>query len=121
MAVVFIYYFFDPLRFNIFPKCPFFTLTGFDCPGCGSQRALHALLHGNVAQACNYNLLLVLSLPLLFIHLLYKIRSLFTGKPLQWRLLYHPKTPVVIFMITALFWILRNIPVAPFSYLSAAH
>lgn len=121
MAVAFIYYLFDPLRFNLFPKCPFFLLTGFDCPGCGSQRALHALLHGEIVKACDFNLLMVLSLPMLFIHMLFKVSSYISGKPEQWHLLYHPKTPIIFFSITTLFWIMRNINAMPFSYLSAAH
>lgn len=48
-----------------FPRCPFLLLTGWQCPGCGSQRAIHALLHGNLLQAWNYNAALVCSIPLL--------------------------------------------------------
>ncbi|MDE7125963.1 MAG: DUF2752 domain-containing protein [Muribaculaceae bacterium] len=33
------------------PRCVFKAITGYDCPGCGSQRAFHALLHGNVYEA----------------------------------------------------------------------
>ena len=33
------------------------------CPGCGSQRALHSLLHLHLADALRYNALLVLSIP----------------------------------------------------------
>jgi len=32
---------------NFFLPCPFKTLTGFDCPGCGFQRSFVALLKGN--------------------------------------------------------------------------
>ena len=46
-----------------FPRCPIKWLTGFSCPGCGSQRAVHALLHGHVAQAWHFNAALVLALP----------------------------------------------------------
>lgn len=41
------------------------TLTGYDCPGCGSQRAIHALLTGHPADAWHHNAAFVLSLPLL--------------------------------------------------------
>jgi len=54
----------DPARMAIFPPCPFHEMTGFDCPGCGSTRALHQLLHGHVMAALHYNAMLVLSLPL---------------------------------------------------------
>src|SRR5580693_9291812 len=37
---------FDPATSGIFPPCPFRYLTGWYCPGCGSLRAIHQLLHG---------------------------------------------------------------------------
>lgn len=48
-----------------FPRCPFLTLTGWQCPGCGSQRAAHALLHGRLGEAWGYNAVMVCVLPLL--------------------------------------------------------
>jgi hypothetical protein len=37
------------------PKCPFKLITGLSCPGCGIQRAIHAILHGHVVEAIQYN------------------------------------------------------------------
>lgn len=48
-----------------YPACPFHWATGWQCPGCGSQRAMHDLLHLRVAEAFGHNALLVLSLPVL--------------------------------------------------------
>lgn len=58
-----VYLLFDPLQTAWMPKCPVKVLTGLDCPGCGSQRALHALLTGDVAAAFRFNALLLLLLP----------------------------------------------------------
>ena len=58
-----VYFMFDPARSGLFPHCPFLMMTGFKCPGCGSQRAIHSLLHLDFATAFRYNALLVLSLP----------------------------------------------------------
>lgn len=55
---------FDPSRSGFYPVCYFHRLTGWLCPGCGSLRALHQLLHGHLAAAFHLNPLLVLSLPL---------------------------------------------------------
>ena len=44
-------YWFEPGKTGFFPSCPFRALTGFNCPGCGTTRALHQLLHGNVVAA----------------------------------------------------------------------
>ena len=41
-----------------FLPCPFHAITGLWCPGCGMTRALHSLLHGNVAGALSSNLFL---------------------------------------------------------------
>lgn len=55
----------DPMRVPIYPQCVFHGVTGLDCPGCGSLRGLHALLHGDLVAALHFNAFLVLSLPLL--------------------------------------------------------
>jgi len=54
----------DPSRVPIYPVCLFHRLTGLNCPGCGSLRAMHQLLHGNFVAALHLNALLVVSLPL---------------------------------------------------------
>ncbi len=46
------------------PGCPVKTLTGLNCPGCGSTRALHQLIHLHPLNAWNYNpALIVLGIP----------------------------------------------------------
>ncbi|RYU86148.1 DUF2752 domain-containing protein [Mucilaginibacter terrigena] len=35
--------------------CPFKQLTGLDCPGCGLQRSVIALLHGDIYQSFKYH------------------------------------------------------------------
>ena len=58
-----LYYFFSPENPNFIVKCPFNYFTSYDCPGCGSQRALHALLHGELRKAFSYNPLFILAIP----------------------------------------------------------
>jgi hypothetical protein len=56
---------FDPAETAIFPPCVFHLATGLLCPGCGLTRALHELLHGNLAAAMELNALLPVYLLLL--------------------------------------------------------
>ncbi|MCM1483065.1 MAG: DUF2752 domain-containing protein [Muribaculaceae bacterium] len=67
-AVLALYAFVDPAT-HLFPRCIFKSLTGLDCPGCGSQRAVHALLTGHIADAWRFNAMLVASLPVLAVML----------------------------------------------------
>lgn len=56
----------DPTRVGSgLPRCPFKMLTGWSCPGCGSTRMLHALLHGDVAGAARYNVVALAMTPVL--------------------------------------------------------
>lgn len=54
---------FDPSQHPFYPVCVFHKTTGLLCPGCGSLRALHQLLHGHWAAALRFNALLISSLP----------------------------------------------------------
>lgn len=46
---------FPPTTSGFYPQCAFRHFTGLDCPGCGSTRALHALLHGRFGEAFAFN------------------------------------------------------------------
>ena len=47
----------DPATSAIFPSCPLRAWTGWLCPGCGTLRAMHALLHGSLSAALQANAL----------------------------------------------------------------
>lgn len=53
----------DPGETRGYPVCPFRVLTGLWCPVCGSTRAVHALLHADLAAAASSNVLLLLAIP----------------------------------------------------------
>jgi hypothetical protein len=108
---------FDPATSGVFPPCPVRYLTGWYCPGCGSLRAIHQLLHGNLAAAWAMNPLTVILLPFLSYglvsHALYEIRG---------RGLWQPPVPAVWIRVLCaaiiLFGIARNLPVHPFERLA---
>ena len=98
------------------PPCLFRTLTGLYCPGCGSRSALIQLAHGNLYAAWRLNPLMVLFLPAALLFLLSQMKILFTGRSLP-RLHLHPALVWSIFYIILAYWILRNIPLYPFTLL----
>lgn len=57
-------YLYNPTEIAGIPRCPFLALTGYKCPGCGTLRGIHHLLHLQFAKAWQMNPLLLVSLPL---------------------------------------------------------
>jgi hypothetical protein len=51
---------FPPEVYHFYPVCPIHVYLHLDCPGCGTTRALAALLHGRFAEALRLNALAVL-------------------------------------------------------------
>ena len=49
----------NPYETQIGMPCPILSLTGLQCPGCGSTRALYSLLHGDPVKAFSMNPLLL--------------------------------------------------------------
>jgi len=64
VAMVGTLFFFDPSMASFYPPCLFRTFFGLECPGCGSLRAAHQLLHGNLGAAWALNRTVVVALPL---------------------------------------------------------
>ena len=106
-------FFFEPGKTGFFPGCPFRLLTGFTCPGCGTTRALHQILHGHFLTAFTLNPLLLLAIPfLLFALLRYSVIVLRGGVPRP-NALPAPYIYAIFFVILS-FWIFRNTPFYPF-------
>src|ERR1051325_8664645 len=75
---------FEPGKTGFFPVCIFRLLTGFTCPGCGSTRAMHQLLHGHVLAAFMLNSLFLIAVPFLVFALLrYSVTVMRGGVPRQ--------------------------------------
>lgn len=102
---------------GFYPSCPFHTLTGLHCPGCGTLRGLHQLTHGHLITALNYNALMVLSLPFLAYSLTSYVLVALRGKGLP-KPFIRPVFIRALFFIVVAFWILRNIPVYPLTVLA---
>lgn len=102
-----IYFFFNPTSSHLFPKCPFFVLTDLKCPGCGSQRAIHSLLHLDFVSAFKHNAMLVVSIPLLVV---YGYADLNRAK-MSWfyNKINNPKLIIGYFLAVVLWMIGRNI------------
>lgn len=107
IIVICIYAIYDPAGSEWFPKCPLYTVTGFKCPGCGSQRAIHALLHGDLATAFKMNGLLVISIP--FILLLSYSEITRKRHPKLYVRVHSTYVIYSVLAIVIIWWITRNV------------
>lgn len=96
----------DPAATHLFPPCPLHELTGLYCPGCGSTRALHCLVRGNLSGALAYNPLMVVSIPVLTFYVVYQSR------------IRRPWMSWAALVIVVAFGVARNLPWAPFTLLA---
>ncbi len=101
-----VYYVADPMKSGFMPRCIFHTLTGLQCPGCGSQRLIHALLHADFAGAWRANALLLLMIPYL---LLLTAAELWPNRLRRLHSVLHSPTAIVTIVVIITGWfILRN-------------
>ena len=104
----------DPGEPGSYPVCPLNAATGLYCPGCGTLRAAHQLLHGNVGKGFSLNPLAVLAVPFMAYHLAVWLMPAL--RPTQ----RQPNAMVTWLLLAAVvaFGVLRNLPWAPFSSLA---
>ena len=114
LATAAVYLFvFEPGKNGFFPLCPFRALTGFTCPGCGSTRAMHQLLHGHFLAAFMLSPLMLLALPFILYALLRHTAFVMHGETPRRNVLPAPYI-YALFVLVLSFWIFRNTPFYPF-------
>lgn len=109
LGLAVLYFRLDPARYP-FPRCPVHWLTGLHCPGCGTQRAMHALLHGRFLEAIGFNVLAALVAPLVVLGVATEVRGWLGGTPHRSLLLYRPWLGWGVVGLTVVFTVLRNLP-----------
>ena len=86
--------------------CLFRAITGYSCPGCGAQRALHALMHGHFLEAIRYNYFLPWAV--VFLLIFQCLRYSEKGRFIRPRLSSAPA--ILVYMLITIFWvIIRNL------------
>jgi hypothetical protein len=108
-ALIAVYFLLDPAQSGIFPRCPFLLLTGYECPGCGSQRAIHHLLHLRIGCAFRENALFAVLIPYVAMGIYLEY---FGGKkrfPKLLSLLFGKRAAALLFLIILIFWVGRNV------------
>jgi hypothetical protein len=111
LAGIYIYAHFDPSDYIFFPKCPLYTITGYKCPGCGSQRAFHALFQGHFATAFRYNPLMFLLVPYILFGIYMEYMANPSGKRIfRLRKIFYDKWAILVLAILIIAYaIIRNI------------
>lgn len=106
----------DPTQSRLVPPCPFKALTGLDCPGCGTTRAMHQLFTGHPGAAVGLNAVTMLAIPIVvWWWLAWALPSM--GGPTIVRPRMSPRILgwLVVGLVT--FTLVRNLPMAPFNWL----
>ena len=109
IAALYIFYIIDPETHSLFPKCPFLLATGLECPGCGSQRAIHQLLHRNLIAALRYNAFMVLVLPYIFLGVYLQYLGGKIRHPKLEKLFFGRWSALIVLILVIVYWIVRNL------------
>ncbi|MDR3198741.1 MAG: DUF2752 domain-containing protein [Planctomycetaceae bacterium] len=107
-AVLTVLYLKHPSEYRMIPPCPFHFLLGLYCPGCGTLRAIHYLLHGHITTAFRYQPLAMLLFPVVIFLFGKRLYEFYRQKTVQ--LPFEVSVYWGIFFIICIFFAARNIP-----------
>lgn len=108
--------YFNPTQVSLFPVCPLYKMTGFACPGCGLTRGFHALFHGDILTALDYNAMLPAFAAIFGYLFLALVLVAVRGRGLSVNFI-RAGWLYGFFAVAITFTILRNLPYYPFSIL----
>jgi glucan phosphoethanolaminetransferase (alkaline phosphatase superfamily) len=107
LQLVIAFYYYVTASSGYMPQCFFKSLTGWQCPGCGSQRMLHALLHGNISEAIAYNYFMPIILIFVLIAAWMDIVCSHNTRKYRW--IYRANIPLIFILLIVGWTIVRNI------------
>ncbi len=109
VGMLLVFYTLDPAEQPVFPRCPFLLLTGYECPGCGSQRAIHSLLHLDFRAAFRYNALMVVAIPYILVGIYLQYFGGSRRHPKVEKALFGRWSALTVLVLVLVFWIGRNL------------
>lgn len=92
---------------DFMPKCVFRRLTGWSCPGCGSQRFAHALFNGHALEAVSYNYFLPVGIVIIAVSAW--LEATRRRHPERYRKAMQPLTLYLVVALLVAWTILRNV------------
>ncbi|SII99165.1 Protein of uncharacterised function (DUF2752) [Mycobacteroides abscessus subsp. bolletii] len=102
---------------GVLPVCPLKALTGLDCPGCGGLRMAYSLMHGDVLGALRYNAVGLVAVGFLAVCFVAWTASRWRGES-GWNPPWlRGRTPAIIAVVFVAWFVIRLIPIAPFTAL----
>lgn len=107
---------FNPVTAGFFPQCPLYSLTGLACPGCGLTRGFHALFHGDILTALDYNAMLPFYALLFGFIALTMLSVAVRGRGVNFKF-FSPKILYGFLIVSLVFAVVRNLPFYPFTIL----
>jgi Protein of unknown function (DUF2752) len=107
LAIAFLL-FLPPTRYTFYPQCPIYSSFHLLCPGCGTTRALAALLRGHLREAFYLNPLTTTMLPIAIAYAARSYSTLLRRETIRWS---QPPAAAIytLLAIAAVFTIARNI------------
>lgn len=107
IALAIAYYLFDPVEVKWMPKCMWKVATATDCPGCGSQRMAHALMHGDFRGAWHANAYALCMIPVIIFLLCLEFAK--ARYPKLYATVHRPAVITSLAATVILWWVLRNL------------
>jgi hypothetical protein len=102
----------DPAGGSVLPPCPFRTVTGWWCPGCGMTRAVHELAHLDLEAAIRLNALVLPVVALIAVAWTGSLLGALGRRPAWIASVARPPTAVVALAVAVAvgFAVVRNLP-----------
>ena len=108
-VLIYLAVYFNGLQTYALLQCPFKTITGLKCFGCGGVHASYFLVHGDIASALISNLFILLYLAIIIYGLAAYVFFRFFKKVLFQNIVGTAKFWIVILSSMVLFMVIRNI------------
>ena len=109
LAMLLFFYFVNPEMQHYPIKCIWKMLTGTQCPACGFQRMMYALVHGQYQEALSSNYCFIIYIPFALMIILTEWYNYHHKLNFLRKILYNQYSLKLYIVLYFSWWIFRNI------------